>query len=275
MKKKILIVLVAVLLVTAGLLLLIKMGRKPEQPSVVAVETGSVFSKTSLLNQARSLQAKGQLREAKEKYQQLINEFPNSSEVMNWQKKLEDINMKLLFSPEITPKSVLYEVKPGDSLIKIARAHKTTVDLIVKSNNLANNTIIPGKKLKIWTAPFSIVVDKSDNTLILKADEEIIKTYTVSTGKNNCTPVGNFKIINKLTNPSWFKAGAVVPAGSPENILGTRWLGLDLRSYGIHGTTEPQSLGRQVTQGCVRMANQDVEELYSIIPEGTEVTIVN
>ncbi|MFA7271176.1 MAG: L,D-transpeptidase, partial [Candidatus Omnitrophota bacterium] len=110
---------------------------------------------------------------------------------------------------------------------------------------------------------------------LLKSDEEIMKTYIVSTGKNNSTPVGNFKITSKLINPTWFKAGAVIPAGSPKNILGTRWLGLDRPSYGIHGTTEPQSLGRQATQGCVRMTNQDVEELYIIVPIGTEVIIVD
>ena len=125
----------------------------------------------------------------------------------------------------------------------------------------------------MWTAPFSIVVDKSQNTLILKTDEEIIKTYIVSTGINNSTPVGNFKIINKLSNPTWFKAGAVVAPNSPDNILGSRWLGFDLPGYGIHGTTDPQSLGKQVTQGCVRMSNSDIEELYAVVPIETEVTI--
>jgi lipoprotein-anchoring transpeptidase ErfK/SrfK len=52
-------------------------------------------------------------------------------------------------------------------------------------------------------------------------------------------------------------------------------MGIDVPSYGIHGTTEPQSLGKQVTQGCVRMANPEVEELYTIVPLGTEVTIVD
>jgi lipoprotein-anchoring transpeptidase ErfK/SrfK len=228
-----------------------------------------------LLNQAKDLQAKGDLLRLKAVYQKLVNDFPNSSEVMNWQKKTDDINIKLLFSPTTTSKSILYEIKPGDTLTNIARAFKTTTDLIKKSNNLTSDIIRPGRKIKIWNSPFSILVDKSQNILILKSDEEIIKTYVVSTGTNNSTPVGSFKITSKLINPTWFKAGAVVPAGSPENVLGTRWLGIDKPSYGIHGTTEPQSLGRQVTQGCVRMANQDVEELYTIVPIGAEVVIVD
>jgi lipoprotein-anchoring transpeptidase ErfK/SrfK len=228
-----------------------------------------------LLTQARDLELKGSLSEAKAIYQKLMGTFTNSGEVMNWQKKLEDLNIKLLFSPLLIPKSRLYSIKPGDTLTKIAREFGTTTDLIMKSNNLADDKIVPGRKIKVWTAPFNILVDKSQNTLILKSEEEIIKTYIIATGKDNSTPVGNFKITNKLVNPAWFKAGAVVPAGSPENILGTRWLGFNLPGYGIHGTTEPQSLGRQLTQGCVRMSNPNVEELYTIVPIGTEVTIVD
>jgi lipoprotein-anchoring transpeptidase ErfK/SrfK len=102
-----------------------------------------------------------------------------------------------------------------------------------------------------------------------------VKTYHVSTGANNCTPVGNFKIDNKVVNPTWYTLGSVVPPDSPKNILGSRWLGLSAKGYGIHGTTEPQSIGKQVTSGCIRMKNAEVEELYQIVPEGTEVVIID
>lgn len=229
----------------------------------------------ALLHKARDLKAQGNFQEALAIYQKLINDFPGSSDIINWQKELEAINIKLLFSPAITPKSTSYEIKRGDTLAKIAKEFNTTVELLKASNNLASDKILPGRKIKVWTAPFSILVDKSQNVLFLKSDEELIKTYTVATGANNSTPVGAFKIVAKLIQPTWYKAGTVVPAGSPENILGSRWLGLNLAGYGIHGTTDPQSLGKQVTQGCVRMANSDVEELYIIVPKGAEVTIVD
>lgn len=271
MNKKLLIIILATAAMLAIFITLnLKTGRVSLQK-----KTGDASSAPNLVAQAKELELKNNLLGAKEVYQKLINEFFNSGEVVNWQKKIEDINIKLLFSPAITPKSILYEIKPGDTLAKIAGEFKTTADLIMKSNNLANNKIFPGRKIKVWTAPFSVLIDKSQNTLILKSDEEVVKTYIVSTGKNNSTPVGSFKITSKLIDPTWFKAGTVVPAGSPENILGTRWLGFDQPGYGIHGTTEPQTLGRQVTQGCVRMANSDIEELYAVISMGTEVTIVD
>jgi len=235
----------------------------------------SSTSLSILVNQARQAEIKGNLTQAKDLYQKLVENFSGSTEVASWQKKTEDINIRLLFSAVITPHSQVYEIKPGDTLNKIARAFRTTTELIMKSNNLTDAKIIPGRKIKVWNAPFTIFVDKSQNILLLKCDEELIKSYTVSTGKNNSTPVGTFKITTKLPNPTWFKTGSAVPPESPDNVLGTRWMGFNLAGYGIHGTTEPKELGKQVTQGCVRLANSDVEELYSITPIGTEVTIVD
>jgi len=263
----------AALIVIVFLTFLVLNIKKSKVPlSIGQSKSGSI---SSLLAQAKSFEMAGSFLEAKEAYQKLVNDFSNSGEIMNWQKKVESLNIKLLFSPAITAHSILYEIKPGDTLTKIAKEYNTTTDLMMKSNNLNDDKILPGRKIKAWTAPFSIVVDKSQNTLILKTDEEIIKTYIVSTGANNSTPTGNFKIVNKLQNPPWYKAGAIVPPDNPENILGSRWLGFDSPGYGIHGTTDPQSLGRQVTKGCIRMSNADVEELYTIIPVGTEVTIID
>jgi lipoprotein-anchoring transpeptidase ErfK/SrfK len=264
------IAIVILMALVASVVLSIKKGS-----SSLKIKKSGSASISSLVTQAKDLEVKGNLSEAKSIYERLINEFPNSSDVMNWQKKMEEINIRLLFSPALLPKSRLYEIKPGDTLDAIAKEFKTTVELIMRSNNLVDAKILPGRKIKVWTAPFNIVVDKSQNTLILKSDEEIVKAYIVSTGINNSTPTGDFKIVNKLANPTWFKAGAVVPPNSPDNILGSRWLGFNLSGYGIHGTTEPQDLGKQVTQGCIRMSNSDIEELYTIIPIGTEVTIVD
>jgi lipoprotein-anchoring transpeptidase ErfK/SrfK len=276
--SKRLLVISALVVAALAVSLFFAAGKNKRRPDVVPKSNllkAVSISVGNLVTQAKELEAKGNLWEARLAYQKLISAYSNSSEVMHWQKKCEELNLRLLFSPTITPKSTLYEIKPGDTLTKIAKEYKTTSELIMKSNRLLNDKIIPTRRLKIWNAPFNILIDKSQNILILKSEEEIMKTYIVSTGTNGSTPVGTFKITNKLLDPTWFKAGAVVPAGNSANLLGSRWLGFDLPGYGIHGTNDPQSLGKQATQGCVRMANSDVEELYSIVPLGTEVTIVD
>jgi lipoprotein-anchoring transpeptidase ErfK/SrfK len=271
MKKKIFFLSVAIFVI---LLVFIFLSLNKAR-ILIKQKLGGWSSFAGLLAQARDLESKGHFSGALSVYQRLVNDFSNSTEVMNWQKKIEDLNIKLLFSPTVTPKSISYEIRPADTLAKIAKEFNTTVELLKKSNNLIDDKILPGRKIKVWTVPFTILIDKSQNILYLKSNEEIIKTYVVSTGINNSTPCGTFKIVEKLVNPTWFKATAVIPPGSPENVLGTRWLGFNLPGYGIHGTNDSQTLGKQVTQGCVRMANPDVEELYIIVPKGTEVTIID
>ena len=218
----------------------------------------------------------GNILKAKEAYQKIIERFPNSKRIAKAQEASENMNIKILFSPVITLDTIRYEVRKGDTLIKIAKKFNTTVDIISRANELKTTTIKVGDKLRVSKGKFSIVVDKSQNILTLKSGEEIVKTYRVATGKSSSTPVGVFKITNKVINPPWYPtSGGVVPAGSPKNILGSRWLGISKPGYGIHGTTQPESIGKSVTEGCIRMKNSDVEELYSIVLEGTQVTIVN
>ena len=166
-------------------------------------------------------------------------------------------------------------MKPGDNLTVIAKKHGVTVGLIRTANAMTGDRLDVGQRLKIPSCKFSVWVDKSDNTLVLKGDQDILKTYTVSTGSNNSTPIGTFKITDKLENPTWYKAGAIISPGSTDNQLGTRWLGISLKGYGIHGTIDPESLGKQVTAGCIRMKNEEGEELYGLIPPGTDVIITD
>jgi len=230
----------------------------------------------SLYEQALALEGANEPLQAKELYKKIVTDFSDFDKIEEVQKKLEALNTKIILSNLETPSTVFHVVAPGDSLTKIAKKYNTTVALIKKSNNLKSDVIRLGQRIRIWKGVLSIFVDKSQNILILKSDDEIVKVYPVSTGKNNSTPVGTFKIAVKQVNPVWFKSGQVIAPESPDNVLGTRWMGFDSPpDYGIHGTTEPQNIGKQVTAGCVRMRNQDVEELYDFLPEGTQVTIVD
>ena len=228
-----------------------------------------------LFEQAMKYKNDGELPQAQQILRLIYNEYIDYENIEQVQRELEEINMKIIFSNTPSPSAVVHDVVKGDTLGELAKKYGTTIELIKRSNNLDNNIIRIGQKLRIWRGEFNIFVDKSQNILILKEGDNVIKVYNVSTGKNNSTPVGNFKITSKLTDPVWFNRGVVVPPESPANVLGSRWLGFDIPGYGIHGTIEPDKIGEQVTAGCVRMRNEDVEELYSIIPVGTQVAVVN
>lgn len=124
-----------------------------------------------------------------------------------------------------------------------------------------------------------IVINKDSNTLYYLNNREIINKYPIATGRDpEYTPEGKFKIITKFINPAWGGAGRHKPirGGAPNNPLGKRWMGLDIRGggvYGIHGNSDENSIGRYVSLGCVRMFNEDVEILYDLVDFGTPVWI--
>ena len=242
---------------------------------LIAAYPNSAWTDDALLQIGEVYEAQQQLVEARAMYKTLLEKFSGSSLVPAAQVKLGSVNVALLFSPTVTDLDAVHEVQPGDTLGRIASESHTTVELLKKANHLRSDVIRPNQKLKVPKGRFGIVVDKSQNQLLLTEDNQFIKTYPVATGTNNSTPVGTFKVVTKVPNPVWYKQGAVVPAESPENILGTRWLGISKEGYGIHGSTDPNAIGHQVTAGCVRMTNSDVEELFDLVPLGTEVTIVD
>jgi lipoprotein-anchoring transpeptidase ErfK/SrfK len=217
------------------------------------------------------------LLKTKALYSEILNNYSQFCDYADMQKKIASVNMALLFSNIIIPGSELYTVVTGDSLARIAGRYKTTIELIKQANNISSDVIIPGMRLKVQNKPFHIIVDNKQCTLTVLSGDDVIKIYDVATGKNNSTPIGTFQITDRLVNPVWYNKGLAVPADSPDNVLGTRWMGLNTPEpgYGIHGTTEPESIGYQSTEGCVRMRNNDVEELYSIIPSGTTVVVID
>ncbi len=242
---------------------------------LVADFSGSPQAPEALMETAKIYDSKSELLKEQDTLKELLNKYPKASIAKEAQKKLWDVNVQVILSPIQTKDSMEYQVAPGDSLYKIAKKFHTNVELIQKSNNIKGTLIRPGMKLKICKAKFKIHVDKSDRTLTLLKDGEVVKVYDVAVGRDNSTPVGKFKVINRILNPVWYRTGAIVPSGSPENILGPRWLGLSEPGYGIHGTTVNKPIGEQSTEGCVRMLNAQVEELFTIVPVGTEVEITD
>ncbi len=209
-------------------------------------------------------------------YRSLVNNFPETEDADKILARIEELNMEMLKSRSPDEESVDYKVRAGDTLYGIAKKFNTTVELIKKTNNLSSDTIRMGQNLKVNISTFSIFIDKSRNTLVLKKNEVPFKTYRVATGENNSTPVGSFTIVEKMIKPPWTKPGVgIVMPDSPEYELGERWMAISVSGYGIHGTNDASSIGKQSTAGCVRMHNGDVIELYDIVPVGTRVEIVN
>jgi hypothetical protein len=119
-----------------------------------------------------------------------------------------------------------------------------------------------------------IVVSLQDRKLALVEDGQVRKIYKVAVGKPSTpSPMGTFTIERRIANPVYQHDGKTVQPG-PGNPVGTRWMGLNIRGYGIHGTNAPQSIGKAASHGCIRMAKADLEELYELVAIGDTVELI-
>jgi lipoprotein-anchoring transpeptidase ErfK/SrfK len=233
-----------------------------------------------LFARARSLVAEGDRKQAAELLETVIRSTRDEN-LRNSALRIQGrINIDRFLSKEPMPEKKEYIIQPGDSLDRIARRNKTTVDLIRRINGIEGSLIYPGTRLLLPAEPFVLRVDKSDKTLDLMIGERRLKRYSVGLGRFGKTPLGTFRTVVHQTNPDWTPpGGGIIPFGDPENVLGTRWISIQdddrpsIKGFGIHGTSERDSIGAETSNGCVRMLNEDVEELFTLIPRGTEVVI--
>lgn len=156
-----------------------------------------------------------------------------------------------------------YVVRSGDSVYSIAQAFEITAADIFAANPRLTENLFIGQILCIPQNPVRLEfrINISAKTLSVYRNGVIIKEYPIATGKPDTpTPTGTFTVINKQLDP-----------GGP---YGTRWLGLSKKGYGIHGTNAPDSIGTNASNGCIRMFNSDIEELFDITNTGTVVRIL-
>lgn len=254
----------------------------PEQPPVPPPPAFSPELATQL-EKARQQIDRGMLESAR-RIVQVAMKSPQIVEFDNdWRKcadLINEINRRLMNSTAPCSEKRGYRVVKGDSLARIASRHYTSVGALLRINeglrrdDSRDPIIRPSQTLMYISGVWSIRVSKQHFLLMLYLNGDLYRVFTVGIGRDNRTPAGQFLITGLLSEPAWTPPGKNIPYGDPENVLGTRWLcltptnGTDetLQGYGIHGTWEPDSVGTSCSAGCVRMRNQDVEELYDFIP---------
>jgi lipoprotein-anchoring transpeptidase ErfK/SrfK len=131
----------------------------------------------------------------------------------------------------------------------------------------------PPKKSAKDSHTRQIIISIPDRRLALLEDGQLLKVYPVAVGRRETpSPDGDFTIINHAVDPTYRHEGKEVAPGK-DNPLGTRWMGLSLKGYGIHGTNVQSSVGKVASHGCFRMKKKDVEELYRRVQVGDAVSI--
>lgn len=174
-----------------------------------------------------------------------------------------------VFAAESTDEVVSLVNQPGQPLVTTAAAKTEPAAPVAKTT--AAKAEAPAK---VELAD-KLVINLAARSLAAIRGNQKVALYPIGPGKTSTpTPTGYYKVIDKEVNPTWTDPGdasASIPSG-PSNPLGYRWIGIG-GNYGIHGTNHPDSVGHYVSNGCIRMHEEDVEKIYDMVEVGTPVEI--
>jgi lipoprotein-anchoring transpeptidase ErfK/SrfK len=163
-------------------------------------------------------------------------------------------------------------VRSGDVMQTIAREYGVSWQYLAKLNHTDPKKMQAGQKLKVIKGPFGAVVDLSRFELTIHSHGHYVKKYPIGVGRDNSSPVGTFKVEDKLTDPTYYGPDGVIEHDDPKNPLGEYWLSIG-DSFGIHGTIDPASIGKAESQGCIRLADADIADVYDFLTVGSDVVI--
>jgi lipoprotein-anchoring transpeptidase ErfK/SrfK len=206
------------------------------------------------------------------------------------------INQALVFSNERSatdPWSASYTVQSGERLSSIANRNNVTWQLLSRINHVDPRRLRAGATIKTLKGPFYAVVTKSRFRMDIYLGAPggpgsmYVTSFMVGLGKDDSTPTGTWQVQsgNKILHPRYYspRGEAPIDADDPKNPLGGYWIGLegidgaavDKHSYGVHGTIEPDSIGKQASLGCIRLGHDDISLTFDMMVEGKSKIVVN
>ena len=247
------------------------------------------------IQQANAMIASDPIRARAELTRLLDSNALSATERMQAYAGINNLASTLFFSPNIIPGDIAsqsYVVKKGDSFARITNREKLAIDwrFIQRINQIASEKALRADmRLKLAHGPFDGEVIKADYRFNVYAgtgsERVMVASFLCGVGTNDSTPVGTFKVRtgSKLIDPEWSnpRTGEKFKSNDPKNPIGERWIGLQgttpetakFTGYGIHGTVEPQSIGKQMSMGCVRLGDAEVQVVYELIGESSTIVI--
>ncbi len=164
---------------------------------------------------------------------------------------------------------------PGDEMNNTRRTIKAETLVLLTLLSFAVVDVAVAQDAQSASQPVRrlVMVSIADRQLAVIDGENVIAKFAVAVGAaDSPSPVGQFQIVNRVSNPTYYHPGSVIPSGK-DNPVGTRWVGLSHKGYGIHGTNVPRSIGHAASHGCIRLRNRDMERLFTLLRVGDVVEI--
>lgn len=261
-------------------------------PGAAASDTGEVLATDARIDAAWRKYQAGQRLAARHELNRMLAEATPPADQRELRRHLAQIADETIFSRGTTegdPLVVRHKVEPGQYLVHLQKRYAVPYEMIMRINGIKNaSNVGAGRVLKIPRGPFHAVIHKSAYRLDLYLQDLYVRSFRVGLGADSSTPIGGWIVKDRLTNPTYYPPSSaqqrrIIPPDDPANPLGEFWVGLRGVSgdaegqvgFGIHGTIEPESIGRNASMGCVRMFNEDIDFVYgSLLPDKSNVTTV-
>jgi LysM repeat protein len=261
-------------------------GAREYEPAAGERDSSERLSQNPRIDASLKRYQSGEVIAARQELNRMLVISRNPAEQVELRRHLEKIADATVFSREQRaddPLTTTYTIQPGDVLINVGRQFDVPHEVIMLINGIQDATRIrAGQKIKVPRGPFHVKIYKSKFRLDVYLQDLFVRSFPVGLGVDDGTPEGTWKVKDRLTNPTYYPPASAeikrrIPADDPTNPLGEHWLGLEgiegdavgRVGYGIHGTIEPESIGKQVSLGCIRMHNKDVEFLYKLMMPGS------
>lgn len=231
------------------------------------------------MERARAVMAKGDLLGARGLLSLALKSGLSEADEEFARGELGRIADVLLFSRATNigdPLTGVHVVEPGDTLNAIAVRHRISEDVIARINGITHPDLLQvGQRIKYIRGPFHAIVHKSKFRMDVMLGDTLVRSIRVGLGADDSTPTGDWLVRDKLKNPDWTDpvTNRHYSAGDPENPIGNRWIALEglsgeavgRRGFGIHGTVDAESIGQEMSMGCVRLLPGDIEFLFDLV----------
>jgi lipoprotein-anchoring transpeptidase ErfK/SrfK len=249
-----------------------------DEPAEPGSARGSIRAQ-ALLQSGQAAIQREDLLGARTQLNEALQLAPAGKDAKKLKADLVRLAKESIFSSRVLPDDPYadkYIIQSGDALAKIASSHDISAELLARINKIEDiNMIRAGQTIKVLKGPFHARVNKKSYTMDVYLGDLFVKQFKVGLGADDSTPTGKWQVNVKLVNPTYYppRGGQIIDADDPTNPLGERWIGLvgvdgealGQQRYGIHGTIEPDSIGRDASLGCIRMFNEDVVFLYDLL----------
>ncbi|MBU0640131.1 MAG: L,D-transpeptidase family protein [Planctomycetes bacterium] len=262
-------------------------SQSPETTAHTASRSGN-----PRIEAARRCHAAGEIIEARHELNAMLTEKLTPLEQADVRGLLATIAEQTVFSRQQLPNDPLCDthlIASGDTLINIGRQYDVPADVLMTINRISDpRRIRADQRIKVLRGPFNAKIYKSQFRLDVYLQDLYVRSFRVGLGANGATPEGVWRVKERLPNPTYYPPASatnkrIIAADDPQNPLGEHWIGLEgvqgeavgQEGFGVHGTIEPESIGRAVSMGCVRLRSEDVAILYGMMQPGrSSVTIL-